>query len=518
MKPWLLLLFAFGCLETAHALECPVCGSVSTVSQRQALYHSIDPTSVAKLLAFYELYPETAEGQQALSRVWKLLAADATPPSIPFPKESLAAAADTLVRLIHRSPQTTDPALPAESLHFLNRLNPLPHRKLKGHEACSLDQLLALSSDQIDLSRALLITQFGETEESLITVHSYEAILDLMALQIHARLPKQPSPADKIQAINEFLFSQMHIRFPPHSAYAKDIDLYTFLPSVIDSRRGVCLGVSLLYLSLAQRLDLPLEIVTPPGHIFVRTQGPHPVNIETTARGIAMPDEVYLGVNTRSLKHRTLKEAIGLVYVNQAAVFVQKEESDKAIEAYEKARLFLPEDPLVKELLAYQHLFAGHKEEGEKLLQEVKGYCPEDCVAGNKIAEDYLDGKVNAEGIQAILQPVDETLQSVVAKRKQMEGIVAQWPSFRAGLFQLGVTWLQLHRTREALEVLERYHQLDPTDPSVEYYLAVLNAERFDFNKAWERLRQAERLVAAKGHQPKALKAVKQELLTVCAE
>ena len=96
----------------------------------------------------------------------------------------------------------------------------------------------------------------------------------------------------------------MRFRFPPHSLHAKDIDIYTFLPSVLDGRRGVCLGVSILYLCLAQRLGLDLEIITPPGHIYVRYQSPEGemINIETTARGIDIPSERYLGMETRKLQ------------------------------------------------------------------------------------------------------------------------------------------------------------------------------------------------------------------------
>src|ERR1700761_5200171 len=126
-------------------------------------------------------------------------------------------------------------------------------------------------------------------------IRSYEALIDLMALQILTRITFEDPPAKKIRAINHFIFEEMGFRFPPHSSHAKDIDLYTFLPSVLDSRRGVCLGVSILYISLAQRLKLDLQMVTPPGHIFVCwRQGKEVINIETTARGIHIPDEKYL--------------------------------------------------------------------------------------------------------------------------------------------------------------------------------------------------------------------------------
>src|SRR6202044_1243325 len=121
------------------------------------------------------------------------------------------------------------------------------------------------------------------------------------------------TPQQKIDAINSFIFEEMGFRFPPHSRYAKDIDIYTFLPSVLDSRRGVCLGVSILYLCLAQRLGLNLEMITPPGHIYIRYhEGENIINIETTCRGIHMDSEDYLGINTRCLQMRNIKEVIGL--------------------------------------------------------------------------------------------------------------------------------------------------------------------------------------------------------------
>src|SRR5205807_1806234 len=91
------------------------------------------------------------------------------------------------------------------------------------------------------------------------------------------------------------------------------------------SRQGVCLGVSILYLCLAQRLDLDLEIITPPGHIYLRYPGKEQmINIETTARGINLPSDTYLGINTRKLEKRTLKEVIGMAFFNQASVYWEK--------------------------------------------------------------------------------------------------------------------------------------------------------------------------------------------------
>ena len=141
-----------------------------------------------------------------------------------------------------------------------------------------------LAPEEIDLSRGLLLFQFDDKEEVQEEIKQYEAILDIMALQIAARLSPHPTDEEKIEAINHFIFHEMRFRFPPHSLYAKDIDLYTFLPSVLDNRQGVCLGVSILYLCIAQRLELPLEIITPQGTSTSAMQEKTTViNIETTA-------------------------------------------------------------------------------------------------------------------------------------------------------------------------------------------------------------------------------------------
>ncbi|NGX38559.1 MAG: hypothetical protein K1000chlam2_01733 [Chlamydiae bacterium] len=340
-----------------------------------------------------------------------------------------------------------------------------------------------------------------------------------MTLIILARLPKQPTDLDKIREINRYIFQEMQFRFPPHSLYAKDIDLYTFLPSVLDSRQGVCLGVSILYLCIAQRLELPLEIITPPGHIYVRYhEGDTLINIETTARGINPPSEMYLGLNTRKLQERNMKEVIGMAFFNQAAVYWQRLEYDTCVKLYEKALPYLKDDPLVHMFLGLNYLFVGRKSEGEKLLRPLKNYLFDYAIAPDTLTTDYLDGKITAEGIQAIFMPVDETRDSIVKKQEELHKLLKHYPKFRAGILQLAVTYLQLSRAGEAQSILTRYHDIDAGDPTVEYYLSIVCAERYDFNKSWEYLKQAESITAQRDHHPAALRALRNKLRTVCPE
>jgi len=500
-----------------HTLLIPLLAVTVSAGHIKALYNSLDPSSISQHLALYELYPDSPEGQRALREAWTLLAGNTplTGDELP-PFKAFREAVEGIITLVNKPAEQETIDLSDSSLLIVEKLaGHLPNRKLKGHFAEDEQEIFKLPPEEIDLARGLLLSQIPPSEQRLRKIRSYEAMLDLMALQLLSRIRLDSPPEAKIRAINTFIFEEMGYRFPPHSLYAKDIDLYTFLPSVLDSRRGVCLGVSILYHTLAQRLGLPLETVTPPGHIYVRYhQGDRVINIETTARGIHIDSEEYLGIDTRSLEERNIKEVIGMAHFNQASVYWQNGEFQRALDAYHKALPYLPNDMLVKELMAYNYLFTGQLDKAEPLLQAVKDHLPEYAVTKQNVVEDYLNGAVDADGIKPLFMHVDETRASILKKKEALEGVLAKYPRYRSGLLALATTWLQLHRMSEALQVLEKLHALDPTDPTVAYYLTEIYAERLDYNNAWKHLRLAETLTKSRNHEPKALADLRKTLST----
>ncbi len=469
--------------------------------------------------AFYELYPDTALGKQALRHAWDLLQAGQTGGPL-LPAIEIA----PLIAFVNRVPgSSAAPILEEAQLTAIERLaRHLKNRSLKGFDLWDRKTLEGLPPHEIDLARGLFLAELQEdTPAERKKIRSYEANIDLMALQILARLPEKASPLEKIRAINDCIFGEMRFRFPPHSLWAKDIDVYTLLPSVLDSRRGVCLGVSILYLCLAQRLDLALEVITPPGHIYVRYFDPETseiLNIETTARGIDVPSEAYLGIETRSLQRRNIKEVIGLAFMNQAAVFWHRNVPNSAIKLYEKARAFLPNDYLLQMFLGFNYILAGNPQDGAELLKKIQGKTPEESIHRDTISEDYLAGRVDGSGIQAVFSEVNETRSSILEKQKKLEGITARFPQFGQGWLHLAITHLQLGREKEALPILEHYISLHPEDPTANYYLSAIHFQRFNFLAAWKYLRQAEQIAFAKNHFPRPLKDLRKALHAACPE
>lgn len=487
----------------------------------RTLYNSLDLLSIPQHLSFYELYPNSNEGQLSLQHAYKLLSGNSSSSSAALSlPPALHTSINTFVGLLNKQSNTPALTISEQEFEMIERLaKRLPNRKLAGFRAASEEAVLNLPSHQIDLARGVLLSQLGNSPEAIQKIRSYEATIDLMALQILTRIGLEAPTQEKIQAINYFIFVEMGFRFPPHSVYAKDIDVYTFLPSVLDSRRGVCLGVSILYICLAQRLNLNLEIVTPPGHIYVRCRkGADTINIETTARGIHIADKEYLGVNTRKLQERNLKETIGMAHFNQASVFLERKEYSQALASYKRASQYLPSDKQLCALMGYTALLEGNEQQGRQWLQEVADDLPDHAVSKETIAEDYLKGNISAQSLEAYFLHVDETRESLLKKRAELEKVLTLYPRFREGILSLAGTWLQLHRNNEGLKTLLRYHAIDPNNASVEYFLAALYTERMDYNNAWKHLHIAEQLAHERNHSPEALETLRKELISSCPE
>jgi tetratricopeptide (TPR) repeat protein len=491
----------------------PLLATTSYEQKVSVLYDTIDPNSLTALLAFYHLYGESDSGKKAFIRALELINRHRKVPLImgaELPQLSLDI--ESIIALVVKGPNEEAPLLSERDSQICDRIaSHLLNRSLKGYQVWSKEGLLTLEPEELDLARGILLHQFGDNDKGKI--RSYEAILDIMALQILAKLPKGADALAKLEAINDFIFHEMRYRFPPHSLWAKDVDVYTFLPSILDSRHGVCLGVSILYLSLAQRLGLPLEIITPPGHIYLSyVDKERVINIETTARGVDVPSENYLSINTLKLQKRTIKEVIGLHFMNAAATAWHKKNHKGAIELYQEAMQYLPKDPLLASFLGYNLLFFGDEKEAKKYLTYAKDHPLEEMVYPDTTIADYLAGKIDKEGILVMYQHVDETRESIYIKQNALKKILDSYPEFREGIFHLAVTYLQLGRSREAMPLLERYHALDAHNPVVEYYLAIVAKERLDFAKAYEHLGVAEALMKSKGHTPRALEELQRSL------
>ena len=156
----------------------------------------------------------------------------------------------------------------------------------------SIEQVLRLDADEVDLATAVLI--ISEQWNDNVYGHRYIARLDEMAIEIRQRLSKKRIPMNRkaIPVINKYLFDELGFRAVAEATNPDDL----FLHSVLDKKRGYCLSLSVLYLAIGERLGLPLYGVVAPGHFFVRYDDGQKVrfNIEATSNGGYAKDDYYI--------------------------------------------------------------------------------------------------------------------------------------------------------------------------------------------------------------------------------
>jgi len=160
-----------------------------------------------------------------------------------------------------------------------------------GLYAKSVEQVLRLRPEEVDLATAALIV--SEHWSDLVHGRRHLETLDDMAIEIRRRLKDKRLKIDyrAIPVINEYLFQEL--AYKPLKEADDPNDL--FLHTVLDKGKGYCLSLSVLYLSLGERLGLPLYGVVVPGHFFVRyDDGRVRFNIETTSKGATASDKHYM--------------------------------------------------------------------------------------------------------------------------------------------------------------------------------------------------------------------------------
>ncbi len=489
----------------------------SSEDSLKGLYNGLDPTSITEHLALHKLFPDDPVGKQALKDVQLLLAKTNSDPdalsNLPVATLSL----DGFISfMLGESKQKN--FLEEEHLSAIERMScHLANRKLLGHKATSEEEVLKLEPNEIDFARALLIAQESPFEIDWIWIRNYEAQLDFMALQVLARLPLNPTPTQIIKEINQLLFFEMRYRYPALSSLRTGEEPFSKLTTVLDSKKGLCLGTSVLYLCLAQRLDLPLEIMIPPGHIFVRhASEPNEINIETTARGINYPSENYLDVNTKFLKKADLKETIGFVFFNISSTYlINTKNYPKAIENYLHCLKYAPSDPGALELLGYAYALNGQDRLAKKTFKTLLECPSQDRIASIYLdtTQEYLKNKIGADAIAAIVEQTDDqSLTGIQKKQEMLLKVIQKYPNFKAGLFFLSQTYQELSQYKPAIEYLEKVHALDASYPYVEFSLANLYLSDYNLPKAWKHFKELEGLLSVHDHEPKIMKEFKTAL------
>jgi len=139
--------------------------------------------------------------------------------------------------------------------------------------------LLTPSPQDVDLEiGAFLIAQAGDPHADMAP---WRQCLDDMAAALTHLVAPSHNPRHNALAINEYLFQTLQFRGNTRDYYDPD---NSFLHRVLARRVGIPISLSVLYLLLSQRLNVPVIGVGVPGHFLVRLQT-EPLFIDCFNRG-----------------------------------------------------------------------------------------------------------------------------------------------------------------------------------------------------------------------------------------
>ncbi len=213
-----------------------------------------------------------------------------------------------------------------------------------------LQDLIQIDEESLNIAEVSLL--IAKEEYSEIKIEDYLECVDWYARIIKARISDGDQPKSIIDIINEFLFDELGFVYVQTG---NPEDLY--LNKVIDRRKGNCVGLSVLYLSIAERLSLPLSGVNVPDHIFVRyDDGKKKINIETGYKGMNLPDSFYMSnsieqFDQKSVEHGcylqnlSTKEVISNILLNRAKIRRENGDHKGALDDCDKAVLLNPKNP-----------------------------------------------------------------------------------------------------------------------------------------------------------------------------
>jgi len=365
----------------------------------------------------------------------------------------------------------------------LSRAEPLANKGKRGLYARSVEQVLRLEPEEIDLATAALIA--SEQWSQLVQGRRYLARLDDMAYEIRDILKAGKLKANykAIPVINEYLFQKQGFQSVKKPSGPNDL----FLDIVMDRKKGYCLSLSILYLSLAERLGLPLYGVAVPGHFFVRYDDGHVrFNIETTSKGGTASDEHYIKkfnvpVDFKDNIYMTnldKTQTVGCLFNNLGNTYYDIGDIETALAVLEEAVEINPSLPESRMNLGNIYLKKGRIEDAIYEYKTALQVNPNDAKAhlnlGNAYSEKgWLSSAIEQYNLSLRLDPnIIETyknLASAYCKRRMflrakqlLKQAIAAEPK-NAGLYsRLGDVYMRIDDYEKAISLHKKALTIEP--------------------------------------------------------
>ena len=207
-----------------------------------------------------------------------------------------------------------------------------------------------------DVSLAEGALWIAASEYPGLAIDDYLACLHDMAAKLRGRLRADIATAEKLMALNHYLFDELGFS-------GNSDDFYdprnSFLNEVIERRVGIPITLGVIYIEIGRRIGLGLHGVSFPGHFLVKCAlRDGIVVLDPYSRGVSLdadelqqrlraagsPGDVDGAILAHLLGAASNKEVLGRMLRNLKGIYVERADWLRALSASERVIALLPDD------------------------------------------------------------------------------------------------------------------------------------------------------------------------------
>jgi tetratricopeptide (TPR) repeat protein len=255
------------------------------------------------------------------------------------------------------------------------------------------------------------------------------------------------NPARKLDRIKKLVFNEWKIKFQE----APDKLQSVFPHQAFNNHQGSCLSISLIFLLLAEKLDLPLYGVLAPGHFFVRyDDGNLRINIETLRNGEFMNDSWYrkryiiTDTTLYDLANLSVAAVEASIRYNLGIFYLKNNWPDLAVKQFNLAIELNPDYIEAHGNRAIALEAAGSPDAALKSLLRLKKYYPQLAYLNKNLGALYLKRKNYSKAIS------------------EYKAALSSVPSDIEALYGLGISNYYLDKKDKAEEIFRELLRICP--------------------------------------------------------
>jgi regulator of sirC expression with transglutaminase-like and TPR domain len=111
----------------------------------------------------------------------------------------------------------------------------------------------------------------AQDEEPHLDIQVVLATCDALLVRLKRRVKSEAEPMRKLSVLNHFFYNDLGFAGNANNFYAPE---NSYVNEVLQTRRGIPISIAVIWLELAQSLDLQAEGVSFPGHFLVKVTLP----------------------------------------------------------------------------------------------------------------------------------------------------------------------------------------------------------------------------------------------------